>query len=80
LSGHLHDRAALASAKELSILIEDEVGLTPGLFEEEKYLVAVPVIKARFLFRSSHNIVATVITLSELLDDLGLYNYSNLRG
>jgi hypothetical protein len=71
MSGQLHDRAALAPAKELSILIEDEVGLTPGLYGEEKNLSAVPVIKARFLFHPSHNIVATVITLSGLLDDLG---------
>jgi hypothetical protein len=63
VSGQLHDRAALASAQEPSILFEYEVTLTPGLFGEEKSLWALPGIKPRFLLRPVHNIVATVITL-----------------
>jgi len=54
VSGQLHDSAALAPTKELSILIENEDSLTPGLFREEKNLLALPVIKARFLFRPDH--------------------------
>jgi hypothetical protein len=54
VSGQLHDEAALAPMKEHSILIEDEVSLTPGLFGEEKNLLAVPVIKARLLFHPDH--------------------------
>lgn len=69
MSGQLHDRAALAPAKEPSILIEDEVSLTPRLFGEEKILLALPGVKSRFLFLPVHNTVATVITLYGPLED-----------
>jgi len=78
VSEQLDDRDALAPAKELSIFIEEEVSLTPRLFGEEKNLLALPVIKALFLFRPDRNIVATVITLSGLLDDQGRSNSSKL--